>query len=195
MLHRVGSDTAPRIAPLTPPYDAPTGELLRKMMASDREPLKLFRTAARSPALLRMLADVGSFIYGKSSLSPLHRELIIQRTCARCGAEYEWGVHAAFFGERVGLTGERLQATFSGDSRSACWAPEEALLIELVDQLHERAAITDALWQELSRHWSEAQILELSALAGLYHAISFVINTARVELEPYAPQFPSAQNP
>ena len=188
------TDTAPRIAPLSPPYEASVGELLQKLMASDREPLKLFRTVARSPILLRTLADVGSFVYRKSSLSPLHRELIIQRTCARCGAEYEWGVHAAFFGEQAGITGARLHAIVHGNHRSACWESKEALLIEFVDQLHERAAITDDLWQRLSPHWNEAQILELSMLAGLYHAISFVINVAQVELEPYAPRFESAQN-
>ena len=36
------------------------------------------------------------------------REIVIDRTCARCGAEYEWGVHVAFFGERVGLTREEI---------------------------------------------------------------------------------------
>lgn len=181
----------PRVAPLDPPYEPGTLEALKKLMGKiDRPPLKLFRTAARSPALLRQLVESGPFIYGKGMLPPLYRELIIQRTTARCGAEYEWGVHAAFFGERVGLTGERLVATVVGDCRSACWSEEEALLIEFVDQLHERAAITDDLWQRMSRHWNEAQILELSMLAGLYHAISFVINVAGVEREEYGASFP-----
>lgn len=179
----------PRITPLEPPYDAATADLLRQMMGSDREPLKLFRTVARSPELLRALAGNGALIYGSKRVEPLHRELIIQRSCARCGAEYEWGVHAALFGKRVGLTDERLRATVHGDHRSECWSPVEALLIEFVDELHERAAISDELWQHMSEHWDEAQMLELVMLAGLYHAISFVINVARVEGEPYGARF------
>ncbi|MFL6653252.1 MAG: carboxymuconolactone decarboxylase family protein [Sulfurifustis sp.] len=191
-LHRQHSNAVPRIAPLDPPYEPSIADALKKLMGKiDREPLKLFRTAAHSLALLRQLVDSGPLIYGKSGLPPLHRELIIQRTTARCGAEYEWGVHAVFFGDRVGLTGERLDATVIGDCRSACWSPEEALLIEFVDQLHERAAITDELWRRMSRHWSEAQMLELSMLAGLYHAISFVINVAAIEREDYAAVFPT----
>jgi 4-carboxymuconolactone decarboxylase len=178
-----------RIAPLEPPYDAATTDLLRKMMGSDREPLKLFRTVARNPELLRTLAANGALIYGSKHIQPLHRELVIQRTCARCSAEYEWGVHATFFGERVGLTGERLKATVHGDHRSECWAPVEALLIEFVDELHERAAISDDLWRRMSEHWDDAQMLELAMLAGLYHAISFVINVARVEHETYGARF------
>jgi hypothetical protein len=31
--------------------------------------------------------------------------------------------------------------------------------------------------------------LEIVALVGFYHAISFMVNAARVELEPFAPRF------
>lgn len=184
------SDVAPRIAPLFPPYEPPIADVLTKLMGGDREPLKLFRTVARNPALLGLLADSGRLVFRKSSLPALHRELVIQRATARCGAEYEWGVHAAIFGEQVGLTGDRLRATVAGDHASTCWSPEEAMLIEFVDALHERAAIDDDLWERMSRHWSEAQMLELAMLAGLYHAISFVINIAGVAREDYAPAFP-----
>ena len=184
------SDAKLRIAPLFPPYEPPIADVLTKLMGSDREPLKLFRTVARNPALLGLLADSGRLVFRKSSLPALHRELIIQRATARCGAEYEWGVHAAIFGEQVGLTGDRLRATVAGDHASTCWSPEEAMLIEFVDALHEHAAIDDDLWVRMSRHWSEAQMLELAMLAGLYHAISFVINVAGVAREEYAPAFP-----
>jgi alkylhydroperoxidase family enzyme len=183
-------DTEPRIEPLVPPYEPPIADLLKKLMDGDREPLKLFRTVARNPALLIHLADSGRLVFRKSSLPALHRELIIQRATARCGAEYEWGVHAAIFGEQVGLTGDRLRATVTGDRGSTCWSTEEAMLIEFVDALHERAAIDDDLWERMSRHWSGAQMLELAMLAGLYHAISFVINVAGVTREDYAPAFP-----
>ena len=188
------SDVKPRIAPLLPPYEPPIADVLTKLMGGDREPLKLFRTVARNPVLLGLLADSGRLVFRKSSLPALHRELIIQRATARCGAEYEWGVHAAIFGEQVGLTGDRLRATVSGDHASTCWSPEEAMLIEFVDALHERAAIDDDLWQRMSRHWSEAQMLELAMLAGLYHAISFVINVAGVAREDYAPAFPQQRS-
>lgn len=186
--------TRPRITPLAPPFDEPTARLLRNMMTGDREPLKLFRTVARNPKLLRNFGDNGKLVYNRDpSLAPLHRELIIQRTCARCGNEYEWGVHAYVFGPRVGLTGERLRATVEGGPASECWSEAESLLIELADRLHDAATIGDSLWERLRRHWSEEQILELAMLAGLYHAISYVISVARVEHEDYAPRFASVR--
>jgi len=187
------SDAGPRIAPLDPPYDPFTADLLRKLMGGEGEPLKLFRTAARHPDLLRQMASTGAFVFRKDGLSALHREIVIQRTTARCGAEYEWGVHAAIFGERVGLTGERLRDTVNGDHTSQCWSTEEALLVEFVDELHDRSTITDDLWERMTQHWTSAQMLELAMLVGLYHAGSFVINVARVERESYAPTFPPRQ--
>ena len=185
-------DTAsPRIAPLAPPFDAATDRLLHNMMSSrDREPLKLFRTVARNPRLLRNFADNGKLVYHRETdIAPPERELIIQRTTARCGAEYEWGVHAYVFGPRVGLTGERLHATVAGNGESPCWSKRERLLVEFADSLHDRSDIDDALWERMRGFWSEEQILELAMLAGLYHAISYVIRVARIECEDYGARF------
>ena len=189
--HSRAGTAPPHIEPLHPPYDSATGETLLKMMPPGVAPLKLFRTAAKNPELLKNMAANGALIYRNSSLLPLHREIVIQRTCANCGAEYEWGVHAVFFGERVGLTGERLHATVHGDHRAACWSEVEALLIEFADRLHAHSALDDALWARMAQHWSEAQMLELATLTGFYHSVAYVISVARVERENFAPGFPA----
>jgi Carboxymuconolactone decarboxylase family len=36
------------------------------------------------------------------------REIIIDRTCARCRCQYEWGMHVAFFAERAGLSSAQI---------------------------------------------------------------------------------------
>ena len=46
--------------------------------------------------------------------------------------------------------------------------------------------MSDALWQELAREWSDEQLLELLVLAGWYRAISYVCNAARVPREDWA---------
>jgi alkylhydroperoxidase family enzyme len=182
----------PRIAPLSPPYETATDEALNKLMPPGMPPLGLFRTMAKNPELLKNLAANGALVFRSSSLTPLHRETLIQRTCANCGAEYEWGVHAAIFGERVGLTGERLAATVRGDRNTACWTEDEALLIEFADSLHAKSTIDDVLWAHMAKYWNEAQMMELAVVAGFYHAISYTIAVARVQREDFAPAFPKA---
>jgi 4-carboxymuconolactone decarboxylase len=180
-----------RLAPLHPPYDPELARTLTRMMPPGHEPLKLFRTVAHNRHILDKLRSTGSYLLNFGTLDPSDRELVIQRTCARCGCEYEWGVHAAVFGPQVGLTGDKLAATVTaapGDTTA--WSAREALLVALVDELHDTATVSDQTWTELAEHYDEAQLVELVALAGQYHAVSFMANALGVEREEAAARFP-----
>ncbi len=122
------------------------------------------------------------------------REIVIDRTCARCGCEYEWGVHVSFFAERAGLDAAQVTSLTHGGPADPCWVEDqERLLIRLVDELHDRSDVGDALWQELQRHYDAAQLLDLLLLCGWYHAISFTARAVRVPLEAGAPTFDSVR--
>jgi alkylhydroperoxidase family enzyme len=124
----------------------------------------------------------------RGSITLRERELMIDRTCARCGSEYEWGVHVAFFAEKVGFTPAQVAATAGTDH--AALPERERLLFRLADELHDRAQVSDTLWEALRGHWSEAQLIELIALAGFYHLISFLTNALRIPPETYGARFP-----
>ncbi|MGH7337907.1 MAG: carboxymuconolactone decarboxylase family protein, partial [Myxococcota bacterium] len=113
---------------------------------------------------------------------------------ARCGCEYEWGVHVSFFAERVGLGAAEVAATVQGGAEHPAWSEAERTLIRLADELHEQARISDPRWAELRQHWRDDQLVELVVLAGFYHTISFVVNGLGVEREPRAPGFPAARS-
>ena len=183
----------PRIAPLEAPFAPEIDASLRAMMPrnSPLPPLALFRVLVRDPRLAEAMTALGRFLLGRDCALDLHdRELVIDRVCARCGCEYEWGVHVTVYGARAGFSSAQLEATRSGDARSPVWNEREALLVRMVDELHDTARVSDDLWGALAKHWTEPQLLELLLLAGWYHAISFVGNGARVELEDWAARFP-----
>src|SRR5262249_12349655 len=151
-----GPRLQPRIAPLEPPYAPEIDAGLRAMMPrnSPVEPLRLFRTFVRHPPLAEAMTALGRFVLGRELTLDLHdRELVIDRVCARCGCEYEWGVHAVFFGARAGFTAEQLDATVTGGDGATVWNERESLLVRLVDELHDTARVSDALWDALARHW------------------------------------------
>ena len=179
-----------RIPPLTAPYPEPIGAELAAMMPPGMDPLRLFRVIARNPRVLSKIR--ASNLLDRGSISKRDREIVILRTCARTGSEYEWGVHAAFFAPQVGLGETEIAATVHGDAAATCWSSGEALLVRLADELHDTAHVSDSLWRELRAHFDEAQLVELLVLAGFYHAISYLTNGARIELEPFAARFPSA---
>jgi 4-carboxymuconolactone decarboxylase len=184
--------TQPRIPPLEPPYDPAIEEILLKWMppASGVEPLKLFRTLLVHDSLMARMRPLGAGILAHGLLEPRVRELMILRTCARCGAEYEWGVHAAFWAARVGLGEDELAATVNAEATDPTWSEADRAVIRLADELHEGAGVSDDTYAALERRFDAAEILELTITAGWYHTIAFVINTARIQPEPWAARYP-----
>src|SRR5271168_3816430 len=146
----IAPDTEPRVEPIAEPYPAELQAVFDKIMPAGVAPLGLFTTLARVPRVYERFRAGG--LLDRGPVSMRHREIVIDRTCARCGCAYEWGVHVAFFGDRVGLTPEQRRATVHGDA--AAWSGEEALLIRLVDELHDKAKISDELWTGLASVFS-----------------------------------------
>jgi 4-carboxymuconolactone decarboxylase len=188
-----------RIAPLEPPYEPEIETALMKWMppGSPMEPLRLFRTLNVHAELASRMRPLGAGILGpKATVPPPLREVMIHRTCALTGAEYEWGVHAVAFGRPLGLSDEQLRSTVEGSWDDACWPPDQAAVFRLADELHETSAVSDELWAQLTGHFDEPQILELLVTAGWYHVIAYVCNGARIEREDWAARFsPPARSP
>lgn len=180
----------PRIAPAEAPYPPAIAAELQRIMPKGVEPLVLFRTLARSPRIFEKMFAGG--LLDKGPLGLRQREIVIDRTTARLGCEYEWGVHIAFFAERVAMDAEQVSAVVHGPADAACWAANEQALLALVDDLVDRRMISDAIWTSLAAHFDEAQILETIALVGYYHTISFFCRGLKLPLESYGARFPSA---
>jgi alkylhydroperoxidase family enzyme len=164
---------------------------------SGSEPLALFRVLARHEELFSRARPLGAGILGSHTLSARLRELLILRTCALTGAEYEWGVHAVAFASAVGLSQRQLVATTDAGrddpaQGEALWDDAECAVLRLAEELHDTSAISDALFAELERHFTHEQIIELCLAAGWYHAISYVIHAARLPRELWATPFPAA---
>lgn len=153
-------------------------------------PLVLFRILARDERLYARFSGGG--LLDKGHLTLRQREIVIHRVTARCDAEYEWGVHAKFFAQKVGFDEAQLNALVHGDAGSTCWSAEDAVLIAFADSLHEACNIDNELWQRLRAHFGEEAILELLLLAGFYRTVSYLVNALRIPPEPYALRFPAA---
>jgi hypothetical protein len=180
-------DQTPRVDPIKPPYLPELQAVFDKIMPPGVPPLSLFTTLARVPRIFDRFR-AGSLL-DRGPVSLRHREIVIDRTCARCGCAYEWGVHVAFFAERVALTPEQVRATW-GEAHDPAWSEEESLLIRAVDELHDAADFSDQLWSELARAFSIEQIFEVIALVGFYHTVSFFANGLRLRAESFAARPP-----
>lgn len=178
-----------RIAPLEPPFPPNTQAAFDQIMPPGVPPLTLFTTLARSERIYSKFRNGG--LLDKGPLPMREREIMIDRTCARTGNVYEWGVHVAFFAKRVGLDADEIEALALQSADWPQWSPSDATIVRLADELHETAQISDALWLALKNHFSEEQILELIALAGFYRTVAYYCNGLRLTPEPYGAPLPT----
>jgi alkylhydroperoxidase family enzyme len=176
-----------RIAPLEPPYEEKIqGQFDRIMRGAP--PLMLFRVVASNARAWEKFR-AGSLLDG-GPLSLREREIVIDRTGALTGCEYEWGVHIALFAEAARLTDEQVRATVLGKADAPCWSAAEQALIAGVDALHERASFSDAEFKALSAHYDDAKIFEIILLCGFYRTVSYLANGLDLPLEANAARFP-----
>jgi alkylhydroperoxidase family enzyme len=180
--------SAPRIAPAAPPYLPEVQARFDALMPQGVAPLLLFRVLARDLRLFQRFMGAG--LFDKGHLSLRQRELVIDRVIARCGSEYEWGVHVAFFAARAGFSEAQLRSMAHGGPDDACWGPQDALLLRFCDALNVSCDIGEELWADLRARFSEEAVLELLLLAGFYRTVSYLTNALRLPPEAYAARFP-----
>lgn len=177
-----------RIAPAAAPYAPEVQAWLDRTMPPGRPPLRLFAVLARDPRLFGRFFAGG--LLDRGHLSLRERELVIDRTTARHGAEYEWGVHVALFGAKAGLTEAQRASLVHGGPDDACWGDDDRPLLRLCDELHAQSRVSDTTWASLERRFSAEALLELLLLAGFYTTVSYLVNALRLPPEPGAASFP-----
>jgi alkylhydroperoxidase family enzyme len=182
------SRPTPRIAPLEPPYPPEIQAHFDRIMRG-APPLMLFRVMAGHGRAWDKFR--GGSLLDPGPLSLRAREIVIDRTCALTGCEYEWGVHVAIFAGPAKLDAEQVRATVKDHATAPCWTPAEQALITAVDALHHRATLTDAEFNALAAHYDAPQILEIMLLCGFYRTVSYLANGLRLPPEENAARFPA----
>src|SRR5258708_28513004 len=94
--------SALRVDPVSPPYSPELQAVFNRIMPPGVPPLILFTTLARVPRVYDRFRAAS--LLDRGPVSMRHREIVIDRTCARCGCAYEWGVHIALRSRPVSLS-------------------------------------------------------------------------------------------
>jgi hypothetical protein len=181
------SNQSTRIAPVTPPYDADTAAALEAL----GPPIGIFRVFARRPDRAHGIAGWGRYYLSRRcALSLRHRELLILRVTARCGAEYEWGVHVQVFADKAGLTAGQVRSVTAGQPDDPCWTERaDRAVIRAADALDRDNDLSDDDWTGLVAAVGEDGAVDALLICGWYRAISYVARATRLAPEPGAPLF------
>jgi alkylhydroperoxidase family enzyme len=130
-----------------------------------------------------------------SHLTIRQREVFLLRVTGRCRCAYEWGLRVHYFAEAAALSDEQIRATVYGGNDDAVWLPEDRLLIELADELHDSVSISDRLWTALRTAFSEEAMLQLLMMAGYYRTVAYIANGLQLPPEAGVSRpFPEAEH-
>jgi alkylhydroperoxidase family enzyme len=176
----------PRVEPVAASHDDATAEALAEL----GPPIALFGVFARRPDRAHAIAHWGRYYLSRRvALTLRQRELIIDRTTALCGADYEWGIHVAVFADKAGLTDTQIASLADGQPTDGCWDDHaDAAVLGAVDELHVTNDLRDETWEELVAAIGEEGAVDLILIAGWYHAISFAVRALRLTQEPGTPR-------
>ena len=184
----------PRIAPVdVSPEDPQLREELARWMppGAGVAPLLLFRTLARHPALMQAMRPLGAYILGRRfALSLRLRELLIDRVCARCGCEYEWGVHVTGFGAAAGIDAATAEATVCAPADAPCFDPAESALLRRGRRAVRGARARATPPGKRSAATSTTRSASRSSWRRLVPADRHALQRPALPLEPWAARFP-----
>jgi alkylhydroperoxidase family enzyme len=180
-----------RIGLLDEPYPDWFAGAMERIMPPGAPPLQLFRAIGTSRRAWDKFA--AGALLDKGPLPLREREIVILRTCARCNCGYEWGVHAALFAARAGISDAQLADTAGASSDPSLWSNGEAALLHSVDALIDRKRLDEPQFAQLGSHFEPDQILEIIQLAAFYTGVSMICGALAVEPEPGTPAMPLAR--
>jgi alkylhydroperoxidase family enzyme len=153
------------------------GERVRGLGARQ---VNLYRTLAHAPALLDAWIDFAWALRDRCTTPRALRELMILRTAVVMRSDYEWHQHVAMARD-AGVAPDAITAVAAWQT-SSLFAPAERAALMLTDAML-TGNVTDAVHEELDRHFSDAEKLELVLTAGFYAMVPRVLDACRVPVE------------
>ena len=178
----------PRVPPLA---ESEWSEEQRKLIAEQKisgPVLNLYKTMLNHPTLYGPRYKFGSYLQRDSLLPPKTRELLILRTAALTGAEYEWGHHVEA-AQKAGFSAAEIRRIKSGPDASG-WSEEHAAVLRAADELRRETFVSDRTWAMLAKHYDTKRLIEIIYTSGGYTMTALAINSLGIQLEPGFPRFP-----
>lgn len=139
-------------------------KILAQLTRKSGKIANIWKLWAHSPQTLEAFMPFYKSVM-KGLLDSKLRELAYIKTSLVNGCAYCAGPHKAM-GLRAGLTEQQIQDAGDYESSSA-FSPVEKLVLRYAEELTRNVKRTDELLEELKKHLSEGQIVELNLTIGM----------------------------
>jgi alkylhydroperoxidase family enzyme len=158
--------------------DSDVAERMRKRRGGQLTPLDA--ALLHSPEFADGWNSLLGAVRERSTLPPDIRELVILRVAELNLAPYEWAAHEPV-ARKAGLTDRQLTALRSEDGAAAgVFTGAQLAALRYADAMTREVIVAEAVFQPLRDHFSERQVLELTATVAAYNMVSRVLVALRI---------------
>jgi 4-carboxymuconolactone decarboxylase len=172
-----------RIAPLpADQWDDEVRDALTVLLAPERinprDAGNVLATLVRNPALTKAYLQFNKYVLIDSTLSARVREIAILRAAHLRESPYLWSHHIPL-AQRAGLTPAEITAIERGEAASDF----DRTVLRAVDELDERATISDDTWAALGEYLEDQERTDLIFTVGCYSLLATVVNSLGIQEE------------
>ncbi len=162
--------------------DGPTREFYQELQQAFHKVPNLFATSAHYPPAPRPVLDFFHAVYTKSSMPKRLLELAILRASLGIQSEYCLTLHKAFALEH-GVTYDEIMSLTEDPSHARFSEPERAVLDYTAQITSDARDVTDELFGRVRRHFSEAEILNVTLLIGLAQTFGRLSDALQIPMD------------
>ncbi|SHN60691.1 Carboxymuconolactone decarboxylase family protein [Geodermatophilus obscurus] len=156
------------------------GPLAERVRGLGAKQVNLYRALAHTPELLTAWIDGAWTLRERCQTPRTLREIMILRTAVVMRSDYEWHQHVAM-ARNAGVPREKVDAVVAWQT-SELYQPDERAALMLTDAML-TGHVPDAVHDELGRHFTDAERVELILTAGFYAMVPRVLDACRVPVE------------
>lgn len=149
--------------------------------------INIYRLMLHSPALAKAWFELNQAVRYGTEIDGQCREIAVIRVAILNKVEYVQRAHGPAYALKEGLTPDQVNALTDWQP-SALFSAKQRALLGYVDAMTRQIEVPDAVFQEVRKHFSERQTVELTMLIGAYNMLTRFLQALKVDPEPPAGQ-------
>lgn len=149
--------------------------------------INIYRLMLHSPALANAWFELNQAVRYGTDIDGQSRELAVIRVAILNDVEYVQQAHGPAYALKEGLTPQQVAAVAHW-LPSKLFNPQQRALLAYTDAMTGEIDVSDSVFAELRKHFSERQTVELSMLIGAYNMLTRFLKALKVDPEPPAEQ-------
>ena len=145
--------------------------------------INIYRLMLHSPALATAWFDLNQAVRYGTQIDGQSRELAVIRVAILNQVEYVQRAHGPAYALKEGLTPD--QVTALGDWQSSnLFNEQQRALLTYTDAITRELEVSDGIFAEVRKHFSERQTVDLTMLIGAYNMLTRFLKALNVDPEP-----------